>query len=216
MSVIDRVTPHRRLSGLSKAMVTLLIVNAALYARTALSAWSITTETIGWDDLSPAQRQAAAAQAADTEASIAAAWDMHAMVLLALGVLFIVWAWRATKNLQRFGETPKRKPGWAIGGWFIPIGNLWIPYQTIRDAWTKLPESVKGDRPTGLVWLWAWVLWIGAGVSAAALARYHPETGVEVGRYYLADGLLSLVAGASCVLAAVAVPSISAAQDRAA
>ena len=38
----------------------------------------------------------------------------------------------------------KRSPGWAIGGWFIPIGNLFIPYGVVVQAWNR---SIPSDNP---------------------------------------------------------------------
>ena len=62
-------------------------------------------------------------------------------------ILLVIWAWRATKNLESWGAPLKWSPGWAIGGWFVPIGNLWIPYQVVRDAWSLVPdESPNSDN----------------------------------------------------------------------
>ncbi|MDJ0923006.1 MAG: DUF4328 domain-containing protein [Acidimicrobiia bacterium] len=68
-----------------------------------------------------------------------------AIVNLVLIVTFVVWFWRAYGNLRALGRETRRKPGWAIGGWLIPIGNFFIPYGIGAEIWKKCaaadPES---------------------------------------------------------------------------
>ena len=62
---------------------------------------------------------------------------------IATTVVFILWTWRGTKNNEALGSlVPRHTSGWSIGGWFIPIGNLWIPGQIMHDLW-------GGSAPTG-------------------------------------------------------------------
>lgn len=50
------------------------------------------------------------------------------LALLAAGVVFIVWLWRARGNAELFcyGQH-RRSRGWVIGGWFCPVVNFWFP-----------------------------------------------------------------------------------------
>lgn len=59
--------------------------------------------------------------------------------LVVAGVLFIIWLWRARKNVDAFPEsTVSYGPGWAIGSWFVPLANLFIPcsfvFQVVRES----------------------------------------------------------------------------------
>lgn len=80
-------------------------------------------------------------------------------------VLFLVWIHRSAGNAHAFG-TPgvSITPGWAVGYWFIPILNLFRPYQAIREIyrasvsddqndWNRLP--VPWYFP---VWWFCWVI----------------------------------------------------------
>src|SRR5262245_14862724 len=50
------------------------------------------------------------------------------LVLVYTAVVFIVWLYRARRNLAIWGILGLGwGPGWAIGGWFIPLANLLIP-----------------------------------------------------------------------------------------
>ena len=88
---------------------------------------------------------------------------------LAAFVLLVIWSWRASKNIQTWekqsGRDVRRGAGWAIGGWFIPFGNLCIPYQTIQDAWRRAPLSDGSwqghhDPPRNNAWLICWLTWV--------------------------------------------------------
>ena len=57
-------------------------------------------------------------------------------LLIATTIVFIVWMWRSAKNNELLGRIrPRHTSGWSIGGWFIPVGNLWIPVQVMHDLW---------------------------------------------------------------------------------
>ena len=78
-------------------------------------------------------------------------------------ILLIIWAWRATKNLESWGASLKWGPGWAIGGWFIPIGFLWIPYQVVRDAWLLVPKGkqISDNQHRNGAWLFSFIsFWV--------------------------------------------------------
>jgi hypothetical protein len=66
--------------------------------------------------------------------------------LVVTGVFFIAWFHRAYKNLPALGATALRwKTWWAIGGWLIPIANLFRPKQIANDIWR---ESDPAAPPT--------------------------------------------------------------------
>jgi hypothetical protein len=78
------------------------------------------------------------------------------------GILVIVWLTRARANADALYVARHRlAAGWAIGGWFIPIGNLFLPVIVVLDL-------VKASNPTGQslprVWMW-WAGWIGGNLA---------------------------------------------------
>ena len=56
---------------------------------------------------------------------------------VATAAAFMTWFWRAYSNLGFLARTRSRKPGWAIGGWFIPIFGMIIPYGIGAEIWTQ-------------------------------------------------------------------------------
>lgn len=91
---------------------------------------------------------------ADSYDTVDAAYTAYSAIALVTvvawvpaAVLFIVWLWRARKNMDALTfPRPTLGAGWAIGGWFIPFANLVIPcrmvYQvasnTIGRSWVGL------------------------------------------------------------------------------
>lgn len=64
-------------------------------------------------------------------------------------VMFIRWFRRAYSNLPALGATNLRFPTWwTIGGWFIPIVNLFRPKQIANDIWRGSdPERRPDETP---------------------------------------------------------------------
>lgn len=84
------------------------------------------------------------------------------LVLFAIAAIVVecVWQFRAAGAARAMGLPAKRSPGWGVGFWFIPIVNLWMPYQAIRDC------LAYGDPNRAMV-LRYWLLYVGMEVGAA-------------------------------------------------
>ncbi len=77
-------------------------------------------------------------------------------LVIALIAVFLVWFWRVRVNAEVFGpEYQSMSRGWTIGGWFVPIGNLWLPRRVASDAWGA---SGPAGRPSSQALLNAWWL----------------------------------------------------------
>jgi Domain of unknown function (DUF4328)/Septum formation len=86
-------------------------------------------------------------------------------------VLWLVWFHRAYRNLPSFEPISLRfGTGWAIGGWFVPIMNLFRPKQIANDIWRGTdpqPPQQHGawvDRPVAPLVHWWWGMWLVASV----------------------------------------------------
>jgi hypothetical protein len=83
----------------------------------------------------------------------------HVLVVAGTAAAFITWMFLARRNLERWeiGGLGWR-PGWAIGGWFVPLANLVIP-KLVMDAIWSGSELTPSDgyafkRSSGLIWAW--------------------------------------------------------------
>ncbi|UKN02182.1 DUF4328 domain-containing protein [Paracrocinitomix mangrovi] len=107
----------------------------------------------------------------------------------AIGVIitFIQWFRRAYHNLHKAdvkGLTASE--GWAAGTWFVPILNLFRPYQIMREIWVETRQYVRKNKPSELsdmeesnypsvsiIGIW-WTLWIISyllGVATTQISR---------------------------------------------
>lgn len=89
---------------------------------------------------------------------------LQTVTYIATIVVFLIWFHRVRVNaevFQPFGHRKKR--GWAIGGWFVPVVNLWFPRRIAIDCWDA---SSPWDKPRShaLVNIW-WTLWLFSTVA---------------------------------------------------
>jgi len=93
---------------------------------------------------------------------------LSAGVYIATAVIFLMWLYRACSNLPAFGAQKRfigYSPGWAVGYFFFPIANLFMPYRAIKELWQKSqPPSEEALFSTSLspprvfpVW---WGFWL--------------------------------------------------------
>lgn len=103
---------------------------------------------------------------------------LHLGVRLLLAVAFLFWLHRVTRNVPALGN-PKMKidytPGWAVGSFFIPFGNLFMPYRAVREVWAKSDPAARteadvrfGGLPTPPLVLGWWVLFLAGNFIARA------------------------------------------------
>ncbi len=93
------------------------------------------------------------------------------VTLLATGVVFIIWFHRTRRNAEVFDPSVQRMgPGWAVGGWFVPVANFWFPYRVASGVW----EASAQTRPDGgrrTVPRTPLNLWWGAWVASLLFTR---------------------------------------------
>src|SRR3954470_4156136 len=148
----------------------------------------------------------------DSNATLAIVYILVLIAYLFSAIFFVVWTYRAYKNITTLGaQRPRFGPGWAIGGWFVPIMSLWRPKQVVDDIWRAsdpdAPISQRPDqwhnRPTpGVLALW-WALFIASTVAERLSARQPSDT-IEHDRlatsYSLAASVLTIAAALVAVL----------------
>ncbi len=94
------------------------------------------------------------------------------VLLLLTGVLFIAWLYQAHRSDRVDPAYLKRKSGWAIGGWFVPVLNLWRPYQMVTDVRQGVRGPLSLGTGTQVVW---WALWVASSIAERVTARRWPD-----------------------------------------
>ncbi len=81
---------------------------------------------------------------------------------LATAILTIIWMYRIAGNVRAFGRATTWSPLFAIFGWLLPPGVLYIiPFLMLRELW-KASDPAPGARNEGwrtsgdnpVLWLW--------------------------------------------------------------
>ena len=111
-------------------------------------------------------------------------------VYIATAVVFLMWLYRVSNNVAAFGKRTANSSGWAVGSFFVPIVNLFIPYQSVKDIWSKseptgADATFYSNSPPGFFPAW-WGFWIASNIASNAyfrmtLAEVPPEGSVIVG-----------------------------------
>lgn len=102
----------------------------------------------------------AAAESNDTRQG--AVGVIQFLVFIISGIIILKWIYRANLNARNKGAADMQfTPGWSIGWYFLPIANLWKPYQAMKEIWkaSKNPESWKTESVSSLL-PWWWFVWI--------------------------------------------------------
>lgn len=134
-------------------------------------------------------------------------------IYLATVVMFLVWLFRAHKNLQFLRPAALRfSPGWAVGWWFIPFANLVKPFQVVREVWWESDPEVEDDGPMFLseslhsaptymgVW---WAFWLLSNFLSNITSRvFDPDDMASVtisGYLFVLTGIATVIAAALAI-----------------
>lgn len=116
-------------------------------------------------------------------------------ILLISIIMVCMWIYRAHANLRAAGVTGlETSPGWAIGWFFIPILNLFKPFEAMRELWHAShaqTDEAPDKTPRDLIVWWSCYL-VGSVLKnvGSRIAAVH-----EVG--FLIDMVSSLILAVS-------------------
>lgn len=144
-----------------------------------------------------------------------AAGIFDVVALLVCGVLFIVWLYRAGRSDRVDPARLRRGAGWSIGGWFVPLGNLFLPFQQVSDVHRGAFDARRNDRPyTGSTLIgWWWAFWLGSNIVNTVGLRLGLDDATDRGVDLLrslrdaetTSALAGLLTAAAAILASVVV-----------
>lgn len=141
--------------------------NLSLYCLIVISIISLISSYIEYQLLSDFSRgiytsQTVAetkAQANDLRQTVIAM--IEGLVFLISGILILIWIYRANFNADKLGSFMFFTPRWSIGWYFIPIANLWKPYQAMDEIWqSSINPSNRSTLSNSKILRWWWFLWL--------------------------------------------------------
>jgi len=87
---------------------------------------------------------------------------VHFAIGAIVAVLFLVWVYRVARNAHAMTIRPMRfTAGSAVWWYFVPIYNIFRPYQAFFELWSVSadPDAPYRKRRTDMLALW-WFLWL--------------------------------------------------------
>lgn len=116
---------------------------------------------------------------------------LQVLVFGASGVTFIMWFRRAYYNLHQLEDYLLFSEGWAAGAWFVPLVNLFRPYQIMDEMYSKTRFLLGNDGnqlSSRFLGPW-WALWVICNIINQAISRFSlkAETIDELQNSTIAD-----------------------------
>lgn len=104
-------------------------------------------------------------------AAYAALTILGFVIFVVTAVVFLMWLHRSSNNLTAFGHWRSQgySPAWTVGSFFVPIVNLFIPYQSTKYVWQKSRPADSqsfsfSNTPPGFFPAW-WGFWLAANFA---------------------------------------------------
>lgn len=197
----------------SGTVAGVLWVSAAVYG---ISAVMFVSVWMNWSAYMSGDGRFAALQASDTDA-LNFLGSIIYFATWSSGILFVIWLYQAYRSAESRGATGRRwGPGWAIGGWFIPLANAVIPKLVmneidrmsnpdagkppINERWKRLPRMRSSDLWWFLLLGGTALFWIGSEVYYSTPAFDTSATGTGYLLIAISQGVLALAAALTGVL----------------
>lgn len=157
----QKVYTTRDLAPLSRTVVACLRLYLSGCVAMGLSA---AAHVVGLKDFEPSAAYSVTDSLPGQE-GVDAVMGMIALVYLVIFVTTIVlvskWIYRASRNAHAVGAGLTISPPWSVGWFFIPVANLWKPFQAMRETWqvSSQPDAWRSVATPSLL-RWWWGLWI--------------------------------------------------------
>lgn len=103
---------------------------------------------------------------------------VYLIVYIISAITFIQWFRRAYSNLHLKVSSLSFTEGWAAGGWFVPILNLFRPFQIMKELYNEtrnllLEKGFSNYEIISTKFLgWWWALWIINNLIGQFVFRY--------------------------------------------
>lgn len=143
----------------------------------------------------------AAADANDNREQLIALIYMVAYIISAF--TFIMWFRRAYYNLHQKLDYLNHPEGWAAGAWFVPVVNLYRPYQIMQELYEETQGLLQKNEINSGRYLssdtlgWWWGLWILTNIVAQIAFRMStnaqlPQDYINMTAVQMASDFLSI------------------------
>jgi hypothetical protein len=141
------------------------------------------------------------------------AW-LNLAALVACGLVYLAWLSRAVENAPAIGAgIPPHGPRGAIGWWFAPFANWFVPYRIVADLHDRLGTASDHGRARVVVLGW-WLVYVLSGLLGyLGVLLSFGETLDDVRLEFTAYELTDAVQIVAAILAIVVILRIQRRED---
>ncbi len=151
VSVIIPMGPFWRV--LRAAIALSLMLTVGYVAWMTVDALRYQADPVGYWDVQ--------ASVSATLAELVLLW-IHGVVGVITTILFLRYTYRGMKNTHVIAPPDAKliSPGWAVGWYFIPVANLWMPLLAVRQMFRhSVAPDAREHSIDRLISIW-WGLWL--------------------------------------------------------
>ncbi len=170
-------SPVGSVSGLAQAASLLLVVMAVVCVVGA----GASVQRVGlYDDVLDLSQDITRDDFVDSEKWVLGGFIAYFIGQLVTGVVFICWQYRHARNAQALGGRSGLSPGWAIGGWFVPIAYGVVPgIELFQSSKASTPvsagnPSARGGRGNRWVLVWMVSFTLGTWIMSIWVSVMRP------------------------------------------
>lgn len=115
------------------------------------------------------------------------------IMLLACVIIIGRWIYRASANAHTIAPDLTIKAGWAVGWYFVPIANLFKPFQAMKEIWlaSRFGIDWQSHKAPGHLTAW-WTLWLITYFSGNAAGRLADTMPVASAVCNLIEGVVNV------------------------
>ena len=90
---------------------------------------------------------------------------LNVLAVIVAGIAVLRWIYLTSRNAQALGPAMTVTRGWAVGWFFVPIANLWKPFQAVSETWqvSADPEAPDAVPIPAVLRVW-WGCWIASSI----------------------------------------------------
>lgn len=120
------------------------------------------------------------------------------VTLIAAVIAVGCWIYLVNLNAHSFADGLSITPGWNVGWFFVPVANLWKPFEGLRETWQASMDAENWSfvPVPGLLRAW-WGFWLVGSLLGNVAMRLN----IAAGEVTLATAL-DLASSAAMVAAA--------------
>jgi hypothetical protein len=102
---------------------------------------------------------------AGLERVLTATGVLNVLTVVAAGIAVLRWIYCTSRNAHVLGPAMTVTPSWAVGWFFVPVANLWKPFQAVSETWQVSADPHAPDAvPIPVVLRIWWGCWIASSI----------------------------------------------------